>query len=67
VFAPIAGTGNTAQSLVGEDRATLREALRHLHHSALLLEPFADQVSRRPARLLTSLKPPPLDTTGSQP
>ena len=58
---------DTAQSVVGEDRITLQETLRHLHNSALLLEHFADQVSRRPTRLLTGVKPPPLDTTRSQP
>lgn len=58
---------DTAQSIVGEDRVTLQETLRHLHNSAMLLEHFADQVSRRPTRLLTGVKPPPLDTTRSQP
>ena len=58
---------DTAQSVVGEDRIMLQETLMHLHNSALLLAHFADQVSRRPTRLLMGVKPPPLDTTRSQP
>jgi ABC-type transporter Mla subunit MlaD len=58
---------DTAQSIVSEDRVTLQETLQHLHNSAVVLEHFADQVSRRPTRLLTGVKPPPADTARNQP
>jgi ABC-type transporter Mla subunit MlaD len=57
----------TADSLAGENRAPIQETIQHLHHSAVLLEHFADQVSRRPTRLLTGVQPPPLDTGRKQP
>lgn len=57
----------TADSLAGENRAPIQETIQHLHNSAVLLEHFADQVSRRPTRLLTGVQPPPLDTSRKQP
>jgi ABC-type transporter Mla subunit MlaD len=56
---------DTARSVVSEDRVMLQETLEHLHNSAMVLEHFADQVSRRPTRLLTGVKPPPPDTSRS--
>jgi ABC-type transporter Mla subunit MlaD len=57
----------TADSLAGENRVPIQETIQHLHNSAVLLEHFADQVSRRPTRLLTGVQPPPLDTSRKQP
>lgn len=52
----------SAHTMVGENQMAIRETVRHLHNSAVLLEHFADQVSRRPTRLLTGVRPPPVDT-----
>lgn len=57
----------TADALAGENRAAIRETIQHLHNSAVLLEHFADQVSRRPTRLLTGVVPPPLDSNRKRP
>lgn len=57
----------TADAMAGENRASIRETIQHLHNSAILLEHFADQVSRRPTRLLTGVEPPPLDTSRKRP
>lgn len=57
----------TADALAGENRAAIRETIQHLHNSSVLLEHFADQVSRRPTRLLTGVEPPSLDTTRKRP
>lgn len=57
----------TADSLAGENRVPIQETIQHLHNSAVLLEHFADQVSRRPTRLLTGVQPPPIDTSRKQP
>jgi ABC-type transporter Mla subunit MlaD len=52
----------TADSMMGDNRVAIRETIQHLHNSAVLLEHFADQVSRRPTRLLTGVEPPRRDT-----
>ena len=52
----------SAHSVVGENQTAIRETVQHLHNSAVLLEHFANQVSRRPTRLLTGVRPPPADT-----
>ncbi|MBI2404416.1 MAG: hypothetical protein HYV20_17085 [Gemmatimonadetes bacterium] len=57
----------TADAMAGENRAAIRETIQHLHNSAILLEHFADQVSRRPTRLLTGVAPPPLDSNKKRP
>jgi ABC-type transporter Mla subunit MlaD len=57
----------TADSLAGENRVPIQETIQHLHNSAVLLEHFADQVSRRPTRLLTGVQPPPIDTSRKEP
>jgi ABC-type transporter Mla subunit MlaD len=57
----------TADAMAGENRASVRETIQHLHNSAVLLEHFADQVSRRPTRLLTGVAPPPLDSNRKRP
>lgn len=57
----------TADAMAAENRASIRETVQHLHNSAVLLEHFADQVSRRPTRLLTGVAPPALDSSRKQP
>lgn len=47
-----------ATDLVAENEVTLRQTVQHLNRSAVLLEHFATEVSRRPTRLLTGVKPP---------
>lgn len=63
----VVALAQTADSLAGENRVPIQETIQHLHNSAVLLEHFADQVSRRPTRLLTGVQPPPLDTSRKQP
>ncbi len=53
----------TAQDLLNENRSVLQEALARLVHTTRVLDNFAEQVTRRPLRLLTGVKPPPPDTT----
>lgn len=57
----------TADAMAGENRTAIQETIQHLHNSAVLLEHFADQVSRRPTRLLTGVQPPPLDSNRKRP
>ncbi|GBD31124.1 MAG: hypothetical protein KatS3mg081_0809 [Gemmatimonadales bacterium] len=56
-----------ANTLVADNDVTIRDTVRRLHRSAVLLEHFATQVSRRPTRLLTGVRPPPPDTTEERP
>jgi hypothetical protein len=42
-----------------ENRAYAKEIAERLLRTAVVLEHFSDQVSRRPARLLTGVTPPP--------
>lgn len=53
----------TAQELLVDNRTVVQEALARLAHTTTLLDHFAEQVTRRPLRLLTGVKPPPPDTT----
>ena len=39
------------------------KTVEHLLHTTVILENFANQVSRRPTRMLTGVQPPVLDTT----
>jgi ABC-type transporter Mla subunit MlaD len=48
---------STAESMTGENRTAISELIQHLHNSAAMLEHFTEQVSRRPTRLLTGVKP----------
>ncbi|MEB3323626.1 MAG: hypothetical protein VKI81_12455 [Synechococcaceae cyanobacterium] len=56
-----------------ENRAYAKEIAERLLRTAMVLEHFSDQISRRPARLLTGVTPPPdsllrpPDTTGTRP
>lgn len=56
----------TALEMTVENRGEIRAAVEGLARSAEVLEHFADQVSRRPLRLLTGVQPPP-DTGKRQP
>jgi len=48
-----------AGDVVVENRAYAREIAERLLRTVLILEHFSDQISRRPARLLTGVTPPP--------
>lgn len=49
-------------SIASENRGYARDIADRLLRTATVLEHFSDQVSRRPARLLTGVTPPPPDT-----
>lgn len=53
---------HTAQGIASENRDALTETIQRLQRSAVMLEHFADRVSRRPLRLLTGVTPP-IDST----
>lgn len=48
----------TAQGIATDNRDVIAEISTSLHRSAQILEHFADQISRRPTRLLTGVRPP---------
>jgi ABC-type transporter Mla subunit MlaD len=61
-------------SIATENRTYAREIAERLLRTAVVLEHFSDQISRRPARLLTGVTPPPdslrrapPDSAGSHP
>jgi len=58
-----------ARSLTIENRSDLRETVTNLTEASRQLNHFVDQMSRRPLRALTGVKPLPRDTasTGSRP
>ncbi len=47
-----------AEAMTDESRPAIAELIQHLHQSAAMLEHFTEQVSRRPTRLITGVKPP---------
>jgi ABC-type transporter Mla subunit MlaD len=49
-------------SIAAENRTYAHDIAERLLRTAVVLEHFSDQISRRPARLLTGVTPPPLDT-----
>ncbi len=53
---------NTANNMAVENRDEIRETIRRLRNSAIMLEHFTDQVSRRPLRFLTGVRPPKLES-----
>ncbi len=55
-----------ANTLVAQSDVTIRDTLKRLHRTAVLLEHFSTEVSRRPTRLLTGVRPPPPDTAGTR-
>ncbi|MCZ6918846.1 MAG: hypothetical protein O7I93_18875 [Gemmatimonadetes bacterium] len=53
----------STQVFLEENRETVRLALEQLSHATRTLDHFAQEVSRRPTRLLTGVEPPPPDTS----
>jgi len=49
----------TAGDIVVENRSYAKEIAERLLRTVMVLEHFSDQISRRPARLLTGVTPPP--------
>lgn len=56
----------STHTLVIDNRDAVAEVSDLLLRSARILEHFADQVSRRPTRLLTGVRPPPADSAREQ-
>ena len=51
-----------ALEMSNENREDIRTAIDQLARSAVILQNFAERVSRRPLRILTGVQPPPPDT-----
>lgn len=56
-----------ARALTTENRADLRATVVNLTEASRQLNHFVDQMSRRPYRALTGVKPLPRDSTGARP
>lgn len=56
-----------ALAISNENRDEIRETIVQLARSAEILQNFAENVSRRPLRLLTGVRPPPPDTGTTTP
>jgi hypothetical protein len=62
-----------AGDIATENRVYAKQIAERLLRTAVVLEHFSDQISRRPARLLTGVTPPPdsllapPDTAGARP
>ena len=56
-----------ASALTSENRADLRATVVNLTEASRQLNHFVDQMSRRPYRALTGVKPLPRDSTGAKP
>ena len=54
----------SAHAILNDNRNVVREALDRITSTTRLLNHFAEQVTRRPTRLLTGVKPPPPDSSG---
>lgn len=65
VLATLDTIASAARDLTVENRDVVRDIAESLRRSTTVLEHFADQVSRRPTRLLTGVTPPP-DTARSR-
>jgi hypothetical protein len=50
------------QTIALENRDELSDAIENLSQAAVILQHFADQISRRPLRFLTGVTPPPDST-----
>lgn len=53
---------DTTETLIADSSTPIRVTLEHLVRATEILEHFADQVSRRPTRMLTGVQPPARDT-----
>lgn len=58
---------STANAIATDNRGVITETLERLQRSAVILEHFSDQLSRRPLRLLTGVTPPAVDSTERKP
>lgn len=56
----------TAHEMLTENRSVIQEVLTRLVHTTTVLDHFAEQVTRRPLRLLTGVDPPPPDTVAER-
>ena len=56
-----------ASALTSENRADLRTTVMNLTEASRQLNHFVDQMTRRPYRALTGVKPLPRDSTGAKP
>jgi len=58
----------TAGSMAAENRESIRATVENLRRSSIIMDHFVEQVSRRPTRMLTGVRPPPLaDSAGPRP
>jgi ABC-type transporter Mla subunit MlaD len=58
----------TANGMALENRESIRSTIENLRRSSIIMDHFVEQVSRRPARMLTGVRlPPAADTTGPRP
>ena len=56
------------QDLIAENSASIEEVMRQMARTSMILGHFADQLSRRPARIITGVTPPPeADSVGANP
>jgi ABC-type transporter Mla subunit MlaD len=56
-----------ARAMTGENRADLRETVANLTEASRQLNHFVDQLTRRPYRAVTGVKPLPRDSAGGSP
>ena len=56
-----------ARAMTGENRADLRETVANLTEASRQLNHFVDQLTRRPYRAVTGVKPLPRDSAGRSP
>ncbi|MGE0352621.1 MAG: MlaD family protein [Gemmatimonadales bacterium] len=57
----------TASAIAGENRDDLRTMVTNLYVLSAKLEYFLDQVSRRPLRMITGVRPPPSESLAPRP
>ena len=56
----------TAHEMLAENRGVIQEVLTRLVHTTTVLDHFAEQVTRRPLRILTGVSLPPPDTAAER-
>lgn len=54
---------SVARAITEENREDITLTIERLSRASIILENFAERVSRRPLRILTGVAPPPQDTT----
>jgi hypothetical protein len=55
----------TARGVATDSRAAIIETIENLSRAAEILEHFAEQISRRPMRMLWGVTPPPPEPDGT--